>query len=727
MSLRINHNIAAINANRNLEGTTNALAKSMQKLSSGFRINAAADDPAGLVISEQFRSQIAGLNRAIQNSEGSISMIATAEGSLTELNNLLVSMRELAIHAANEGFNDVDQLEADQAEITNAMATIDRIAANTQFGTKKILDGTKDNIATITSAGNSGLNIELSNMSTGIHSISATKSADATASLNTTSLGLSLANTDGDPINVTEGIHNIDVLQASDGAIKTSGAIDLADAWGNGLEIAAVGAVASMFSDAAIVTATAAHVGTYSITLNYQENNESPVGSQVLSFDIGVGDEANDIAAALQLAIDANSTLSGKVTVAGTAAASASLFITSTNAGAQYSVRVEGVTATVEDTQLFDFSAASARGASDNDIQMKVTTAKNAGGVTATATIGIATYTSMTALVATLNQNLSLAANFGTAEGVVEDIFVSQVGSTDVLRFETRDEGSDYSLQFITTGSGTDQAENVLNISMDSIAVTGIDAIVSFDNYSNRISSVKYFGTSDVDIYDSDSDNDYRASLTMTVGTALNGINLGNLLLDAKAARFNVRLDGGPGTQVIAGKDTQVWNASRTESVVVNYNLTAVGGTEDINNTDQSLVFQIGGNVGQTASIGIRNMSSTSLAKNVAGNMFNSLSEIDVTTVQGAQDAQSLIDDAINTVSTTRGTLGSFQKNTLESNLRNLRIASQNLTAAESMIRDTDMAVEMSEFTKNQILAQAGVSMLAQANQIPQMVLSLFR
>ncbi len=117
MALRINHNLAALNAHRNLLNTTNALNKSMQKLSSGFRINQGADDPAGLVISEQFRAQIAGLNRAIDNSEGSISMIQTAEGALNEISNLLISMRELAIHAANEGFNDADQLAADQAEI----------------------------------------------------------------------------------------------------------------------------------------------------------------------------------------------------------------------------------------------------------------------------------------------------------------------------------------------------------------------------------------------------------------------------------------------------------------------------------------------------------------------------------------------------------------------------------------------------------------------------------
>ena len=152
----------------------------------------------------------------------------------------------------------------------------------------------------------------------------------------------------------------------------------------------------------------------------------------------------------------------------------------------------------------------------------------------------------------------------------------------------------------------------------------------------------------------------------------------------------------------------------------------ASGGTETINNIDQSLVFQIGANVCQTAAISIENMAASALGRNMPGNMFRSLAEIDVTSVEGAQDAQSIIEHVINQVSTSRGTLGSFQKNTLESNLRNLRIAAQNLTAAESQIRDADMAEEMSEFTKNQILVQTGSAMLAQANQLPQVVLQLF-
>ena len=206
------------------------------------------------------------------------------------------------------------------------------------------------------------------------------------------------------------------------------------------------------------------------------------------------------------------------------------------------------------------------------------------------------------------------------------------------------------------------------------------------------------------------------------------GVDIGNLLLNAKAAKFDVRLDGGPSTSVTAGVNTVVFNADRSESMNISYGLTSQGGTESINNTDQSLVFQIGANVGQTVKIGLRNMAASALGTSLAanGNSFRSLADIDVTSVAGAQDAQSIIDAAINEVSTTRGTLGSFQKNTLESNLRNLRIAAQNLTASEAQIRDTDIAAEMSNFTKYQILSQAGTAMLAQANQVPQSILSLF-
>lgn len=722
MSLRINHNLTALNAHRNLVNTTNSLASSMEKLSSGFRINKGSDDPAGLVISEQFRAQIAGLNRAIDNSEGSINMIQTAEGALTEISNLLISMRELAIHAANEGFMDANQLAADQAEIDNAIKTIDRIAANTQFGNKKLLDGSKANIATITSVNSSILTIHQSNLTSGTHSITATKTADSTATLNTTSLGLALANTDGDPYNLDEKIHNLDVVQASDVAKKTSDQITVADAFGNNLTLATTATYAQISSAAGLAVATASHVGTYTLVFNYQENGEAVAGEQTIQVSVEVGDDAASIATKFNTQLSLNTALAGKVLASGTAGAGNFLRFTAANAGAQFSLKTNA-SSTDASSALFSVASQSARGYSGRDLNITATTVKNSS-VTQSVTLASGTYSSLSSLVTALDTALLTA--FGTVSGgSIADIDASVVNNNQI-QFATRDEGSDYKIKLNAVGGGTGDLENVLKLTPDSLAVSGTDALVSFDNYTSSITSVKYGATSEITLYNKAEGQTGRGSIKLTVSNSQVGVNIGNLLLDVSAARFDVRLNGGPATSVTAGVNTTIYTADRSESLILSYDLTSPGGTETINNVDQSLVFQIGANVGQTARIGLRNMSSSAMGKSLPGNMFSSLANIDVTTVQGAQDAQAVIDAAINEVSGTRGTLGSFQKNTLESNLRNLRVAAQNLTASESRIRDTDMAKEISEFTKNQILMQAGTAMLAQANQIPQIVLSLF-
>lgn len=145
MGLRINNNIQAVNGHRNLLQNDYRVGRSMEKLSSGMKINRAADDSAGLIISEQMRAQITGLEVAVSNSDTAVNMIQTAEGALDEVSRLLNKARALALHAANEGVNDNAQLVADQAELDNITASVERIAINTQFGTKKILDGSLNN------------------------------------------------------------------------------------------------------------------------------------------------------------------------------------------------------------------------------------------------------------------------------------------------------------------------------------------------------------------------------------------------------------------------------------------------------------------------------------------------------------------------------------------------------------------------------------------------------
>ncbi|MBU3914287.1 flagellin, partial [bacterium] len=144
--------------------------------------------------------------------------------------------------------------------------------------------------------------------------------------------------------------------------------------------------------------------------------------------------------------------------------------------------------------------------------------------------------------------------------------------------------------------------------------------------------------------------------------------------------------------------------------------------------SQKSLKFQVGANQEQTVGISLESTHSDKLARGILNKSgYRSLDGVDVRTFQGATDTLALVDNAINELTSVRGALGAFQKNTLESNLSNLRVASENLISAESVIRDVDMASEMAEFTKHQIMSQSATAMLAQANQIPPNVLRLLQ
>ena len=152
MAFRINSNIAALNALRHLHDTEEALSTNLERLSSGRKLNHASDGPAAMVISEQMKTQIESLDQSIRNSEISMSMLQTTEGALSEVSNILIDMRQLAVHAANEGTNDPKMLQADQNEIENLLSTLGNISRNTQFGTRTLLDGS--NSATGVAVGN---------------------------------------------------------------------------------------------------------------------------------------------------------------------------------------------------------------------------------------------------------------------------------------------------------------------------------------------------------------------------------------------------------------------------------------------------------------------------------------------------------------------------------------------------------------------------------------------
>ena len=139
--MRINQNISAMNTQASMVRSDNAISKSLERLSSGLRINRAADDAAGLAISEKMRGQIRGLKQAARNAQDGISLIQTAEGALNETHSIVQRMRELAVQAANDTLTDSDRQEI-QKEINQLTQEVDRIAKTTEFNTKKLLRGT---------------------------------------------------------------------------------------------------------------------------------------------------------------------------------------------------------------------------------------------------------------------------------------------------------------------------------------------------------------------------------------------------------------------------------------------------------------------------------------------------------------------------------------------------------------------------------------------------------
>ncbi|HUW35583.1 MAG TPA: flagellin [Planctomycetota bacterium] len=597
MGLRINNNIAALTAQRYLGRNNDAMTVSLERLSSGMRINRAADNPAGLVTSEKQRAQIAGLNQAIENTERGVSMIQTAEAALTEINSLLTKVRGLALDSANTSVNDADSLAANQAEIDDALASIDRIAATAQFGSRKLLDGSNRNSITVTD-GTNGMDLSFDNstLATGTDTVTISGFVAASYTVqNAATIGINGSPSSYGLVGVKAGDHTVEVTQASNYATLT-GTEDITN---SGITLAAADTMA----------------------LTVSGTNETITMA-------GGGTTIAEWVAAINTAIDASTNFSTTV-VAGKKLVSAS-------AGAGNEIV---------------FKTGNTAG-----------TAYDEGG-TAAVTVGVVAI-----------------ANGGTAKTAAD----------------------------IGFGSGNTSA-------------SGTNAIVEFDGRANTISFTNGNGTTASTIYDTNSN-----AVSITPGAT--GLNAGTAILTVVAATGNIGLSGGTAVAFAAGIAITVTDANgKTVDISVGEDITA-DGTEGITAVNNALVFQIGANNNQTVSIGLDDTGSDQLATNVTNTSgFTSLSRIDVTTSQGAQDTLLLVDEAVTRVANIRSELGSFQANTLQSNLNNLTVASENMTAAESVLRDTDFAAEMAEFTKNQILVQAGMTVLANAAQMPQSVLTLLR
>ena len=359
MALSINTNIASLNAQRNLGKTQGALNKSLQRLSSGLRINSAKDDAAGLAISNRMASQVRGLNQAVRNANDAISLSQTAEGALQESTSILQRMRELSVQSANDT-NTASDRSSMQAEITQLLAELDRIAETTQFNGKNLLDGSMID-ATFHVGANAGDNQSISfNISSAqteeLSSVGTTISAPNGTAVSGTSITGALAagglNVNGNAIGET-----------TNDAVSLAAAISAAD---SDVTATATNVQTIDFSNVTLASNAATHDGT-AVTGDLEAGELT-----INTVDVGVvAQDAVAIAAAIETA-DSN------VTATAADSTSGAMNAFTTTADGTYSL-------SVEDVVLFDAVAA---GVTASDVQDAINAADwVAAGVTVGGTV----------------------------------------------------------------------------------------------------------------------------------------------------------------------------------------------------------------------------------------------------------------------------------------------------------------------------------------------------
>lgn len=324
--MRINHNIAALNTYRQLNTASTAQGKSMEKLSSGLRINKAGDDAAGLAISEKMRGQIRGLDMAAKNAQDGVSLLQTAEGALNETHDILQRMRELAVQSSNDTNTNTDREEL-QKEVDQLAKEITRIAENTEFNTKKLINGAADSdeggqAFTFHIGANTGQSLSVSIKSMTAESLGVTGTAAAEGSSGSATITpgtLNAANgTVSTPNSIVEGEYTVEANDTEDGyeLLDSEGTVvatssDGITFEGNGVGDGSVSAETLVLDEAVTSgTVTVANDGTVTVTLPQEESEETPatgsVGTSesVTGINISTQSAANDAIDVINTAIE---------------------------------------------------------------------------------------------------------------------------------------------------------------------------------------------------------------------------------------------------------------------------------------------------------------------------------------------------------------------------------------------------------------------------------------
>lgn len=597
MALTVNTNIASLNAQRTLGGSTNALSTSLERLSSGSRINSAKDDAAGLQISNRLTSQINGLSVAVKNANNGVSIAQTAEGAMQESTNIMQRMRDLALQSAN-GSNSDSERVALQEEFNALSGELTRIAETTAFGGKKLLDGSMGNTSfQIGSNANETVSFGLSDVSAaalrGSHSSATVAGAD------------------------------------TDLSAKVVGNADAVNQYTTTLDI-------SSFTASLAVIPTA----------NYT-NSEN-------SFSVTIGDETITVSGGKEVGADAGTQPAIDPQNNTPAAFAAAIEKALTDQGIAFT-KDAGVYSLSSATE-FEFSK----------------TAGTGTGVAASTALG------------TLED---------PAIGLVKDAAISING--EAFEFDAGDD-LDAVVAAINDGEGTPD-------NGDGTAATGVTA----SNENGRLVLTSADGKS-IDLADAAGSAGSLKALGLNAGTTQ------AKLLEDTSITLN-------GTEVKLSKGSDM------EAVVSAINTASTGVTATNNNGQLGLFSQNDFTIADgSAGTGLNalGIAAADAVEHEAVVQEASVANLDITTADGAQQAIQVLDGAMQQIDSERAKLGAVQ-NRFESTISNLQNVAENASASRARIMDTDYAAESANLAKNQIMQQAGTAMLAQANQLPQAVLSL--
>ena len=642
----VQHNLQAMNANRMLNVTTGQQAKSTEKLSSGYKINRAADDAAGLTISEKMRKQIRGLDQASTNAQDGVSAVQTAEGALTEVHSMLQRMNELAVQASN-GTNAESDRQAIQDEISQLTTEIDRVAETTKFNETYLLKGNTSGTssAKYVNAHDAGLAGKL------------VDNGDGTAKFT-----LNKALEDGDKVTIAGTEYTIGYTTASaDGYGKLATLADKVLSVGDSVTYQNAGNDVT----ATLVDKVANGTGIYA--------TDDTIKIDGADYTIATN---TDLSAGKLSAADANKLVTEALQNGKEASITSKKLATGIYAaGAAIDVKIVSSlsdTATSKEISSLDAGGAAGKAVKASEFATKAGTTLAAGH---TVTIkGQST-------VATTNDPAAMK-NIKDVVKQLKNGDQVQIGSTAMTIADKTDVGANkYAIDDVLALLNDKDAVTITATSAEgknALAAAGLKSAAAYTAVETKVVTDEQNVLSVKDAYKMMAEELEKAS---SVGTD-------------KGSEATVKADNSGSFTITKG------SVEVKDSLAIGLH---VGADADMTNK---------------ITVNIESMSAAGLG----------IKGINVSDDSGvaATYAIDAIADAVAKVSSQRSALGAVQ-NRLEHTIDNLDNVVENTTAAESRIRDTDMAEEMVNYSKNNILAQAGQSMLAQANQSTQGVLSLLQ